>query len=345
MALEREDHAKKSTEVVEHFYSPVVEGLSLLSSITDPSENDFAKTDRDQFIEELSKDAKDFIESWGHKTDWGFSPLFNFLLPCPHFYEIELFNEKIANLGEVDFLFHFFSETIPLKQLEELVKDPSTLYSFEETIWWDSDQKRAFIIDFISNLANYRELISNLLTETAHSITFNKTVKNKKGLAEKSILDLKSLSMETLALAQYVMGKTFKRTSLYKMYYFIPSYYFTPYRMRIFNPEVCIVIHGCAAPLSDVRKTSVDLEIQLKALSDRNRLLILRMLSGHKEYGAKIAEYLGITTATVSHHLEILRKADLVKEEKVGTIKYFSYNKEQAESILHDIQSFLLQQK
>ena len=26
MALERENHAKKSTEVVEHFYSPVVEG-------------------------------------------------------------------------------------------------------------------------------------------------------------------------------------------------------------------------------------------------------------------------------------------------------------------------------
>ena len=184
-----------------------------------------------------------------------------------------------------------------------------------------------------------------MLLETAHSKVLNKTLNDKREVAEKAILDLKSFSMEALALAQYVMGKTFKRTSLYKMYYFIPSYYFTPRRMRIFNPDICIVIYGCAAPLSDTREKSVDLEIQLKALSDRNRLLILRMLSGNKEYGAKIAEYLGITTATVSHHLEILRKAGLVTEEKVGTIKYFSTNKEQAESILDNVQSFLIRQK
>ena len=104
-----------------------------------------------------------FIESWENKSDWGIFPLFNFLLPCPYFYDIELFNEKVSILGDEDFLFHFFSESIPLTQIEELVKNPSALHSFEETILWDSDQKRAFIIEFISNLAIYRECISKLV--------------------------------------------------------------------------------------------------------------------------------------------------------------------------------------
>lgn len=342
MAFEQVDQKKKTTEVIEHLYSPVVEAISLLSNVIGTSQHELAKTDQEQLLNELSNESRNFISSWTNTIEWGFSPLFNFLLPCPYFYEIEQFNEAISDLKDVNFLYHFFSESITTSQLDELVKDPAKVSSFEETIWWDTKEKQEFIQDFIGNLTDYRNRLSTLLLEIAHSKTFKKTLADIPIIAEKTMFDLKSMSMEGLTLAQFVMGKSFKRTSLYKMYYFIPSYYFSPSRMRIFNANVCIVIYGCATPLSDTRETSAELEVQIKALSDRNRLLILRMLSGRKEYGAKIAEYLGITTATVSHHLEILKKAGLVTEEKVGTIKYFSYNQEQAESILNNVQQFLL---
>nr|WP_255723363.1 metalloregulator ArsR/SmtB family transcription factor [Sporosarcina sp. ACRSL] len=86
---------------------------------------------------------------------------------------------------------------------------------------------------------------------------------------------------------------------------------------------------------------SKELESQLKVLADGNRLRMLRLLSGQREYGAKIAEYLGITTATVSHHLELLKKAGLVQEEKVGTIKYFTCDKEKVDQLLTGVRTFL----
>ena len=119
------------------------------------------------------------------------------------------------------------------------------------------------------------------------------------------------------------------------------SFYSSPGRIRLFNHEVCIVIYGCAVPLSDVMDTSKELESQLKVLADRNRLRILRLLSGQREYGAKIAEYLGITTATVSHHLELLKKTGLVQEEKVGNIKYFTCDKEKVDQLLNGVRKFL----
>ncbi len=160
-------------------------------------------------------------------------------------------------------------------------------------------------------------------------------------IAEKSKQEVQSISIKPLALAQYIMGKSFRRTSQYKMFCFIPTFYSSPGRIRLFNRDVCIVIYGCAVPLSDVMDTSKELESQLKVLADRNRLRILRLLSGQREYGAKIAEYLGITTATVSHHLELLKKTGLVQEEKVGNIKYFTCDKEKVDQLLNDVRKFL----
>lgn len=342
MALEIDGQGNNGKEIVEHFFSPVVEGIALLSSLIEPSQHDFAKVDHALLTKELSEVSQKFIGQWREKTDWDFLQIFNLLLPCPYFYDVDLFIEKTSNLSNEEYLYHFLGEAVPLVQIEELMVSPALIHSMEDYFVWDSEQRRTFLFDFISNLSFYREHISTLLLEITHSKAFKQMMKKRSELIEDTLTDLKAISLEPLALAQYVMGKTFKRTSLYKMYYFIPSYYFTPHRMRIFNPNMCIVIYGCAAPLSDNRETSADLSLQLKALSDHNRLLILRMLSTNREYGAKLAEYLGITTATVSHHLEILKKAGFITEEKVGTIKYFSCNQEHTQLTLNEIQKFIL---
>ena len=342
MASEIDEQRKNEKEIVEHFFSTVVEGISLLSSLIESSKHDFAKTDHATLMKELSKDSQEFIVQWRKETDWDFLQFFNLLLPCPYFHDVNLFHERISNLNNADFMYHFLGEAVPFTQIEELLESPSLIHSLEDYYLWDTEPKRIFLFDFLSNITVYRERISTLLLEVTHSNVLKQTIEKRIELIEGATSDLKSIALEPLALAQYVMGKTFKRTSLYKMYYFIPSYYFTPHRMRIFNTNMCIVIYGCATPLSDNRETSADLALQLKALSDHNRLLILRMLSSNREYGAKLAEYLGITTATVSHHLEILKKAGFVTEEKIGTIKYFSCNQAHTKTIINNIQHFIL---
>ena len=58
---------------------------------------------------------------------------------------------------------------------------------------------------------------------------------------------------------------------------------------------------------------AVTLLKRLKALADENRLKILKMLINSDLCVGALANHLGISKPAVSQHLQILRKAGLVK--------------------------------
>ncbi len=60
-----------------------------------------------------------------------------------------------------------------------------------------------------------------------------------------------------------------------------------------------------------------------KALSDPNRLRILKMLQIRSLCVCEITEVLQLATSTVSKHLSILKEADFIVEEKSG--KWVNY--------------------
>lgn len=61
-----------------------------------------------------------------------------------------------------------------------------------------------------------------------------------------------------------------------------------------------------------------------KALADRNRLRILKILEKRPMCVCEITYILGLATSTVSSHLSILHEAALVKSDKQG--KWVSYS-------------------
>jgi DNA-binding transcriptional ArsR family regulator len=67
-----------------------------------------------------------------------------------------------------------------------------------------------------------------------------------------------------------------------------------------------------------------DLDQALRALADRNRRAILRVVrSGPRSVG-QIAEELGLSQQTTSHHLGVLRSAGLARGTKAGTRHLFT---------------------
>lgn len=60
-----------------------------------------------------------------------------------------------------------------------------------------------------------------------------------------------------------------------------------------------------------------------KALSDSNRLRILKMLQTKPLCVCEITNVLGLATSTVSQHLKILKEAGFILEEKEG--KWVNY--------------------
>lgn len=71
-----------------------------------------------------------------------------------------------------------------------------------------------------------------------------------------------------------------------------------------------------------------------KALSDPVRREILLMLKGGKLTAGEIAEKFDLTNATVSYHLSILKKADLLFETKVKNFIYYEINVSVFEEIM-----------
>jgi ArsR family transcriptional regulator len=63
-----------------------------------------------------------------------------------------------------------------------------------------------------------------------------------------------------------------------------------------------------------------------KALNDETRREILNNLKERDMSAGDIANLFNISKPSISHHLEILRKADLVRSEKRGQFVVYSLN-------------------
>ena len=79
----------------------------------------------------------------------------------------------------------------------------------------------------------------------------------------------------------------------------------------------------------------------LSALSDPNRQKILELLKKREMSVAEILTGLNITMATLSHHLDILKRADLISGRRQGQKIFYSLNLSILEEITEKIVKLL----
>lgn len=75
-----------------------------------------------------------------------------------------------------------------------------------------------------------------------------------------------------------------------------------------------------------------------KALSDHSRRKILNLLKEKDMTAGEIASHFHITKASISHHLNILKQADLISDERQGKFIYYSLNT----SIFEELMSWFI---
>ncbi len=78
-----------------------------------------------------------------------------------------------------------------------------------------------------------------------------------------------------------------------------------------------------------------------KALNDPTRREILEMLQQQDLSAGEIAEHFHISWPSISHHLDLLKQADLVRMRKEGQFVYYSLNT----TVVDDIIKWLMQFK
>lgn len=75
-----------------------------------------------------------------------------------------------------------------------------------------------------------------------------------------------------------------------------------------------------------------------KALSDKTRRDILEFIKKDKKTAGEIADRFNLSNSTISYHLSILKKADLIYEVKYKNFIYYQIKT----SILEDITAWLI---
>ncbi|MEZ2414529.1 autorepressor SdpR family transcription factor [Muriicola sp. E247] len=75
-----------------------------------------------------------------------------------------------------------------------------------------------------------------------------------------------------------------------------------------------------------------------KALNDETRRQIIELLKEKDMNAGEIADRFSISKPSISHHLDILKRADLITSEKKGQFVEYSLNT----SILEDLLNWIL---
>jgi ArsR family transcriptional regulator, repressor of sdpIR and other operons len=78
-----------------------------------------------------------------------------------------------------------------------------------------------------------------------------------------------------------------------------------------------------------------------KALADPTRRRILKYLRGGERNAGELAEYAGVGRTALSHHLTVLKMADLVRVERRGQFQVYSLNTTVFQDLLTEIMSWL----
>lgn len=75
-----------------------------------------------------------------------------------------------------------------------------------------------------------------------------------------------------------------------------------------------------------------------KALNDETRRKILELLKEKDLTAGEVANEFNISKPSISHHLDILKRADLVTAQKKGQFVYYSINT----TVLEDVMSWII---
>ncbi len=122
-----------------------------------------------------------------------------------------------------------------------------------------------------------------------------------------------------------------------------PSYFARPYNYVFGGRDW----HMFAYPLADAAlgadadaAPAASLRL-FKALGDESRLRILRLLASGDLYLTEIADRMGLSKATISHHLAQLRAAGLVTITQAGTLTYYSLRRDRIADASDELATYL----
>lgn len=85
-----------------------------------------------------------------------------------------------------------------------------------------------------------------------------------------------------------------------------------------------------------------EIAIKASALSDINRIVILKMLAKKELCACNILEYLGISQPTLSYHMKLLAESGFVTAAKRGKWTFYTLDKHQIDEFVEEVGAIVI---
>ncbi|ADU27784.1 ArsR/SmtB family transcription factor [Ethanoligenens harbinense] len=323
------------------FYSAVAELLALVNVLADNKHHAAAREETEELSGCLSAGSEAFLEKVAGLPYQGIE-FFELLLDCRIFHDPDGFAAAVQAYDNRRFIRILTGEELEDKLIDQLVADRQALPRWLQDLPWVYRGRDDVFESLLYETQTFKNDLTVLLREIGKLFFsgMEPHLEEKYKAAVDSLRD--SLSgRSAYDVAEQIMNRRITPDDSVRELFFLPSYYIAPHYVMAYNRSARMFLFDMRRENSGAGQSRRKLSAALKVLSDETRLEILRLLILQPTYGKLLADRLHLTTATISHHLDVLRSARLIRESKEGNIKYFIANEEEIQWLMQSLNDFL----
>lgn len=322
------------------FFSINVELIAAMHVLADCKHHAFAKEWYDKMYMSLSEKG---IRTLGHISGMQLQGLefLEFVL-AEHMYDnADRLLNRILEYDSSKFLNKITGERLGLEKIHFLEENESGLNEIIKEIPFMHQGGTEFLQYAFAKTEYFKQEVVDLLREIM-ALGFEDTFQEicEKHSEHIETLKTRFLSVEPTALVQEVIGKKWE-INVYDEYILIPSYFISPHHLLVNDHKDLMVVFDVMQRTEPNKEKSERISGVLNVITDKKRLEILRHLISQPSYNKVLAAMLNLKTSTITHHIDLLKSINLVKEQKVKNVKYFRADVEQVDKMLADLRDYL----
>jgi DNA-binding transcriptional ArsR family regulator len=324
--------------------SLTIELAAAIHYLSDRGHHSFSEKLANTLLNKLSIDSLKMLKVLSGMRLQGLE-LFEFIVKERAFNDVDILMQKISDYDDINFIYTLLGEVLDYSIIQEVMQDEQKLIKLlqDKPNLTNCNVKEFGLLFYKTK--SFKEDIVKLISEMNNSTFVNKLDSLKEDYS-KHIEKMKARvkDKKPMDVSQEIMERQFKRKFDFKEYYFIPSYFIAPHKIRVFCLDAQMVVFALEKKESPINEVGDRISLVFKIISDRTRLEILRAITSEPTYGKLLAEKLNLTTATISHHIEVLKSVQLIKEKRIKNIKYFEANSEEIKKIFDEGLEYLFEE-
>lgn len=243
--------------------------------------------------------------------------------------DIEDFLSVLKKIDAKKIVSLFFNTGHNTLEDESIIENPAKVHEHIKSSTLPMNEKsKLFYLAF--NPEETKERLIKLI-EYCYDRLYKPNMKNLNQIHTEGIQKMKQLSIQQLnEILNFDREST--DDELPKTIVIMPSYYLQHNVTFSYDPDSDIAVSVAGLHFIDDLMDEANTEEKIlefaRALSDSNRINIIRQLNKVPHYGFELAQALNLSSPTISHHMSLLFRLGLVTTSKDENKIYYEVNKE-----------------